>query len=130
MTDRCEESQLRSTIAGFPLRTYCQYENRIDLLQVPIERDVAVRASADHELPIVFGTHTSNQRVSLQHIDSGDYFIDSGLRIGHRIFGEVEHYPFDVIGQFRRQFDPGHVQGVSFRAMGRAGRLPWALSSR
>ncbi|GEM_PF-4192490 len=56
--------------------------------------------------------------------------LNAALRIGHRIFGEVEHYPFDVIGQFRSQFYSGHIQGASFRAEGRSGRSPLALSSR
>jgi len=74
-TDLCSGIPLR--MSGCALAAYREDENGVDLGDMAIQGDMAVRAAPGHRFPLVVVDRPTNQRIVLQHIERGDDLADT-----------------------------------------------------
>ncbi len=61
----------------------CQDENRIDLRDVSIERDISMRSAADDQFTPTGVRQTPYERVVYENVDRLNDFLDPLIRIFH-----------------------------------------------
>lgn len=121
---------LRLLVAGFLLRTHSQHEHEIKSRNIPIERDVALRTTADHELACISSNGSTDERVPLEHVDCFDDVLDASGGARRLMRDDVVEDAFEIIGDLRRELDARHVYFANFLALGGAAFFPAARRSR
>lgn len=127
---RALSTELSSGVASLPLTAYREYEDRVELLDVAVQSYVATGAASDDQLPRVCGYGSSDKRIVMEYVDSLNDFPDTARRIFNSVLREMLEDAIEVILDLRSQLDPGHPQGASFLATGRATVFPAIRSSR
>ncbi len=121
---------LRSGVASLPLTAYCEHEDRVDLLDVAVQRYVATGAASNDQLPRICGYGSADDRIVMEYVDGLNDSPDTARRILNSVLREMLEDAIEVILNLRSQLDPGHPQRASFLATGRARVFPAIRSSR
>ncbi len=96
-------------VAGLPLTANCEHEDRVDVLDVSIQRDIATRSTSDHQLPCVGGYGSSNKRIVLKYVESLNDFPNTVRRNFNIVFRQMIEDAIEVILDLRNQLDPSHL---------------------
>ena len=96
-------------VPGLPLTANCEHEDRVDLLDVSIQHDIATRSTSGHQLPCVGGYGPSNKRIVLKYIESLNDFPNTVRHIFNIVFRQMIEDAIEVNLDFRSQLDPGHL---------------------
>ena len=64
-----------------------------------------MRATPDHQLPLVVTDGTTNQGIVFQHVERLDDLPDAQPGIFNLIFGKVIEDAIEIVPDLRRQFD-------------------------
>jgi len=117
-------------IASLALAAYGKNKNGVELDNVPVQSDIAMRASANDQFPQVLAQGAADQGIVSQYVDCFDDFANSLGGIFNLISGKVIDNSIKIFPDFRCQFDSGHLQGASLRASGRLADSPSRRASR
>ena len=94
--------------ARLSLRANCEYENGLDLGQVPIQRHIAPSTLADDQLPFAVSHRSADLRTMRKHLDGLDDLLNP-LRDVHRV--ELRHViqeAIKVVNNFGSKLDSSH----------------------
>ena len=119
-----------SCVATLPLAAQGEHEHRVDLSNVPIQRNIAPCATTDYKLALVPAYRSSDQRILFEYRDRLNDLADSRRRVVSLVRREMIQDTLEVVSDFRRKFDPRHPQRASFLARGRTAAFAAMRSSR
>lgn len=100
----------------FSLGANCQYEDRLNLGQVAIQRDIASSTPADDQFPFSVFHRSADLRTMRKHLDGLDDFLDP-LSDVHRV--ELRHViqeAIKVVKNFGSKLDSSH-DSISAKAV-------------
>lgn len=95
-----------------------------------VQRPVAVRTSADHQLALVVAGRAADQRICFQHAKCGDDLAQAGGDMRRFMALEMFEDPSEVLADLGRQLDARQRYFASLRAAGRRAGLPAMRASR
>lgn len=98
-------SSLGSCIPRHLLTADSKHQHHINLRDVSIQRDVTARTAPDDQFPQLRPDRSTDQRISLQHIDGLDDVVQSSLRVYPFMLKCVFQDAIEIASNFRGELD-------------------------
>jgi len=95
-----------------------------------VQRNVAMRTVADHQLALVVAGRATDQRIGFEHTECIDDLAQAGRDMGRLMAFKVVENPVEVRADLGRQLDARQRYFASLRAAGRRAGLAAMRASR
>ena len=120
----------RPRVPRFTLTAHGEHEDHVDFGEIPVQGNVAARATADDKFPMATLARPADLRASPEHVDGRNDVLDAPRSVEGAVPEQVIEDAVEVVRDFRRKFNLRQRQRASFVATGRTPFLPAPRSSR
>lgn len=124
-----EQRASRPRKARLTLRANGQHKHRVDLRDMTVQRQIAVRAVTDHQFALVAAGRSADQRIGFQHIDCRNDLVQACCDMCGLMALELVEDPLKILCNLRCQRDTRLAIGL-VRAVGRFAGSPAMRFSR
>ena len=116
----------------FPLAAQRQHEHGVDGFHKVVQRHIAPRGPANHQLALAASHRAADQRAVGEYLQGPQNLGDALWRSTCVELRDVVKKAVEVVKNLGGQLDAGHVNvySPSLRALGLAGRSPAARAAR
>lgn len=88
-----------------PLAAQREHKNRVNFLNISVERDITASATPDHQFSLIFRNGPSDKRVFFENVQRLDDFTNAREHIVNLKLRQMLKDTVEVVPDLGRQFD-------------------------